>query len=241
MPCADAEPGLDEPPEERPRTTIRGASQLLVEGRSYIHFVSALTKEHSIASPELQDFGGVNELSSYLAAFVRAPGFERVERLGVLRDAEGCSQSAFQSVQGSLEKAGLAVPKEPGHIEPGQGPGPATGPARSSPSVGVLIVPGQGSGMLETVLCRTFAGTPIDTCIDEFLECVSAAGTDSRRPHKARAAAYLATRADPGLALGVAAKKGYWDLRHEALKPLVDFVAAVGEGTGRRSALTQAR
>lgn len=99
MPCDDAQPGLDEPPQERPRTGIRRRSQLLVEGKSYVHFVSALTKEHSIASPELQDFGGVNELSSYLAAFVRAPGFERVERLGVLRDAEGCSESAFQSVQ----------------------------------------------------------------------------------------------------------------------------------------------
>lgn len=221
MPCDDAQSGLDEPPQERPRTTIRGASQLLVEGKSYVHFASALTKEHSIASPELQDFGGVNELSSYLAAFVRAPGFERVERLGVLRDAEGCSESAFQSVQGSLEKAGLVVPQTPGHIEPGQ------------PSVGVLIVPGHGSGMLETVLCRTFTGTPIENCIDQFLECAHAAGADIHRPHKARSSAYLATRADPGLAVGVAAKKGYWDLRHEALKPLVDFVAAVGGESGR--------
>ena len=221
MPCEDAQPGLDEPPQERPRTTIRGASQLLVEGKSYVHFVSALTKEHSIASPELHDFGGVNELSSYLAAFVRAPGFERVELLGVLRDAEGCSKSAFQSVQGSLKKAGLVVPQEPGHVEPGQ------------PSVGVLIVPGHGRGMLETVLCRTFAGTPIENCIDEFLECAHAAGADIPRPHKARSSAYLATRADPGLAVGVAAKKGYWDLRHEALKPLVDFVAAVGGKTAR--------
>lgn len=219
MPCDDGQPGPDEPPQERPRTNIRGAAQLLVEGKSYVHLVSTLTRRHSIASPELQDFGGVNELSSFLAAFVRAPGFERVERLGVVRDAEECSESAFQSVQGSLSKAGLVIPKEPGRIEPGQ------------PSVGVLIVPGQGPGMLETVLCRTFAGTPIDICIDEFLECASAAGADRRRPHKARAAAYLATRTDPGLAVGVAAKKGYWDLRHEALKPLVDFVAAVGENT----------
>lgn len=87
--------------------------------------------------------------------------------------------------------------------------------------------------MLETVLCRTFTGTPIDICIDEFLECASAAGADIHRTHKARSSAYLATRADPGLAVGVAAKKGYWDLRHEALKPLVDFVAAVGGETAQ--------
>ena len=221
MPCDDAQPGLDEPSQERPRTTIRSASQLLIEGRDYVHFVSALTKEHSIASPELQNFGGVNELSSYLTAFVRAAGFETVERLGVVRDAEGCSKSAFQSVQGSLKKVGLVVPKRPGHIQPGQ------------PSVGVLIVPGHGRGMLETVLCRTIAGTPIENCIDEFLECAHAAGADIHRPHKARSAAYLSTRATPGLAVGLAAKRGYWDLRHEALKPLVDFAAAVAGETAQ--------
>lgn len=220
MPRGDARPGVDEPPEERPRTTIRSASQLLVEGRDYVHFVSALTKEHSIATPQLQNFGGVNELSSYLTAFVRAAGFETVERLGVLRDAEGSSQSAFQSVQGSLEAAGLVVPKKPGQIEPGQ------------PSVGVLIVPDHGGGMLETVLCTTLAETPIVNCIDEFLQCAHAAGAEIRR-HKARSSAYLATRAVPGLAVGVAAKKGYWDLHHEALKPLVDFVAKVGGETAR--------
>ena len=219
MPCDDAQSGVDEPPEERPRTTIRSASQLLVEGRDYVHFVSALTKEHSFATPQLQNFGGVNELSSYLTAFVRAPGFEKVERLGVLRDAEGGSRSAFQSVQGSLKAAGLVVPKTPGHIEPGQ------------PSVGVLIVPAHGGGMLETVLCKTLAETPIAICIDEFLECAHSGGAEIRRPHKARSSAYLATRAVPGLPVGVAAKRGYWDLRHEALKPLVDFVAAVGGET----------
>ena len=221
MPADAARPGVDEPPEERPRTTIRSASQLLVEGRDYVHFVSALTKEHSIATPQLQNFGGVNELSSYLTAFVRTAGFETVERLGVLRDAEGSSRSAFQSVQGSLEAAGLVVPKKPSHLEPGQ------------PAVGVLIVPADGDGMLETLLCRTLAGMPIENCIDEFLECAHAAEADIRRPHKARSSAYLATRAVPGLAVGVAAKKGYWDLRHEALMPLVDFVATVGGETAR--------
>ena len=68
--------------------------------------------------------------------------------------------------------------------------------------------------MLEALLCRTFAGTAVDRCIDTFFQCAAAA--DIRHPDKARAHAWLATRPEPHVSVGVAAKKGYWDLEHEA-------------------------
>ena len=71
--------------------------------------------------------------------------------------------------------------------------------------------------MLETLLCRTFENTPLDGCIDDFFACVrERAGTAPHRPEKSRAHAYIATRDDPHLSVGVAAQRGYWNLDHAA-------------------------
>ena len=41
--------------------------------------------------------------------------------------------------------------------------------------------------MLETLLCRIFAGGDVDRCIDRFFQCAEETGTHIRRPDKARA------------------------------------------------------
>ena len=79
--------------------------------------------------------------------------------------------------------------------------------------------------MLETLLCRTFESTPLERCVDGFFECASAAGVPSpERPAKARASAWVATRPKPHVSVGVAAKEGYWGLRHQALADVRRFL-----------------
>ena len=145
---------------------------------------------------------------------LHAPGFrEAVRSVGIVRDAEESAASAFASIQSSLENAGLTAPDSPGE---------RTG---ADPSVTVLILPdGKRKGMLETLLCESFAGTPVDECIDGFFECVEAVGESVKRPDKARAWAYLTTMPDPHHSVGVAAKRGYWDLDHDAFGNVRDFL-----------------
>ena len=50
-------------------------------------------------------------------------------------------------------------------------------------------------------------------------------------PYKARARAYLATKRDPHLSVGVAAKRGYWQLDHPVLQPLRGFLQNLAAGT----------
>ena len=122
--------------------------------------------------------GDVNDLRDFLPALVDAPGFkETVRSVGIVRDAETSAESALQSIQSSLRNAGLETPDSPRKR------------ISADPAVTVLILPdGSRSGMLETLLCETFAGTPIDGCIDVFFECAEAALEESvKRPHKARA------------------------------------------------------
>ena len=114
---------------------------------------------------QIQNFGGVDELDNFLNLMVKMPGFHAVKMLGVVRDAETSAEGAFQSVQSSLRNAGLPVPERPGER------------AGAAPAVNVLILPGeQSSGMLETLLCRTFANTAVDRCIDDFFKCFEEAG-----------------------------------------------------------------
>jgi len=216
---------------------IKRPVQLLVEGKDPLNFFGALTGHLGLAGIQVQNYGGINELGGFLKAFVRAPGFASVTDLGVVRDAEGPAGAvegappgeaevaalrpgterhadrAFQSLCTALRNAGLPVPARP--VERSE----------SSPSVSVLILPGDGDdGMLETLLCRTFADSPVDACIKDFFKCVERSEIPIRRPDKSRARAFLATTPDPQLSVGVAAQRGHWDFDHDAFRGVRRFL-----------------
>ena len=87
-----------------------------------------------------------------------ATGFrETVRSLGIVRDAETSAGGAFQSVQSALRNAELPVPDSLAER------------TDTSPAVTVLILPGDNrQGMLETLLCESFADDPVEDCIDDF-------------------------------------------------------------------------
>ena len=197
---------------------ITSRVQLLVEGNDQRNFFEAFIKHLSLADIQIRNFGGVNELRAFLLALANAPGFrEAVQSVGIVRDAETSAQAAFQSVQSSLENAGLPVPNQPERR------------AGSSPAVTVLILPGDNSpGMLETLLNETFANTPEEACINAFFDCVEALPTVSiNNPDKARTYAYLTTKPNPHHSVGMAAKQSYWDLDHDVFSRVRQFIRAL--------------
>ncbi len=165
---------------------------------------------------QLQNYGSVSELRSFLPMFVRTPGFVNVTAVGIVRDAEqNPASDALASVHGALENAGLPAPNVPDTI--------ADGP----PRVSVLILPdGRNPGMLESLLGETVKGTPVADCIDEFLKCAERDGeAEIKRHEKAFAHAFLATRPEPHVSVGHAAHRGYWDLDHPALEGVRSFLS----------------
>lgn len=200
----------------RQPTRIAGPIQLLVEGKAQKNFFEAFVKhldfQHTI---QIHDFGGVTELGDFLGALAGIPGFDLVTRVGIVRDAEESVEAARRSVDSSLRNAGLPTP---GDAEAG-----------SAPAVHVLILPdGEEPGMLETLLCQAFENDPVNDCIDKFFDCARLhPGVEFRRPDKARAQAFLATRPLPGVSVGVAAKKNYWFLDHEAFAGVRAFLTGL--------------
>ena len=201
--------------QERKPVSIDDPVQLLVEGNDPRNFFEKFIAYLDLAGIQLQNFGGVNDLRGFLEGFVLAPGFARVRSIGIVRDAErrvgegalpeaqpSPAVSAFQSVQSS----------------------------GTAPAVNVFILPGDGGdGMLETLLCRTIAGTAVDRCIDSFFRCAGESGNPIHRPDKARARAYLATTPDPHLSVGVAAKRNRWNLDHDAFDGVRRFLMSLAQ------------
>ena len=211
----------DRPPKPEP---IDSEVLLLVEGKDSHNFFDALCK-HLKLSDQLQimNFGGVRELKEFLIGLRSASGFGDVKIMGIVRDAEQSSASAFQSVQESLKHAKLPVPVNPEQFS-----------YDGQPAVGIMILPGQGQpGMLETLLCKTFADTPERHCIDAFFKCVQEQCPDSRvsNPEKARARVFLATKKKPHPSVGVAARIGYWHLGQEVLEPTRKFLQSLTAAT----------
>lgn len=110
-------------PQPKPITT---PVQLVVEGEDAANFFKALLREMNLTTVQVQNFGGVTELRSFLKLLRDAPNFwANVTSIGIVRDAETDPKAAFQSVCGALRHAGLPVPQQPampaGHQSKGRG------------------------------------------------------------------------------------------------------------------------
>ena len=106
---------------------------------------------------QIHNYGGVPDLPRFLSGFVGASRFHDVLRIGIVRDAEQSAAGAFQSVTSTLQYFNLPAPAEIGTLSP-----------QGDPHTNILILPENRPGMLETVLNKSFSGTPIDSCIDDF-------------------------------------------------------------------------
>lgn len=196
---------------------IESAIQLLVEGNDERNFFEALIEHHSkklsIEDIQIQNFKGGTQFNTFLRLLVNSAGFhEKVRSIGIVRDAEDSAKGAFESVQAALRNANAKL------LEDDKLPVPDCPEKRKEDdklAVEVLILPGGNQkGMLETLLCESFAGTKIDDCISEFFQCVKPLLEKPIKHYqkdKARAFAYLTTRPNPHHSVGVAAEKK-WDL-----------------------------
>lgn len=193
--------------------SITHGTQLLVEGKDSEGFFEAMTRHLNLRDVQIQDFGGVSELQRFLHAFVKVSGFSQIANIGIVRDAEECASAAFESVQGALKRTGLSVPCSPRKR------------VGIHPRVSVMVLPDDSrAGMLETLLWETVPDD-VQCCIDSFVSCVEEVrGGAMRNPHKARAGAYLSTQNKPNLSVGVAAKRTFWDLDHDALDSVREFL-----------------
>ena len=194
--------------------TIEHSKILVVEGNDDEYLFRALLSHIRLYGVQIVNARGKDNIRRSIAVIRQSPDFGAVSSLGVVRDADTNAASAFQSVRDALVSVGLSAPTEP------------LTPAAGDPTTVALILPyGENSGTIEDVCLASVADDEAMPCVDEYMRCISEQSTQqSSSPSKAKAQAFLSSRARPGLLLGQAANRGYWNFDHSAFNPLKDLL-----------------
>lgn len=151
---------------------------------------------------QTQDFGGVSELEITLRGLVLESFYKQggVKSIGIVRDAENDPKEALTSIQEALNRVGLPAPEN------------VMVSAGADLRVTIFILPdAMTPGMLETLCLRAVQGDPVMPCIHKYVECVSKLGILDNMNDKALAQAFLASRQEAGLQVGIAAHRGCWN------------------------------
>ena len=195
---------------------VKSDRLVLVEGKDELNLLQAMIDRWAIGGLQVIDVGGKHGFPVRLDAALTSAQGQNIELscISILRDADENPEGAWESVAGALRSQSLPVPDSPGTFN------------RGTPSVGVLILPGDGSvGAVEELCWRSVADSPAGLCIDDYVDCLRVAGAlASTIEGKTRAHAYLAAQSDPVARVGEGAIKGYWPLDHSAFASLRDFI-----------------
>ena len=200
---------------------------LLCEGRDAEGFLinylnsSTLAQDRRLSEGiQVFDFGGNDDLATFLMNLKNMDKFDRVSSLAVIRDAEKNYEKACHEVGSALKKCGLTSPDSSG-LWTDDGTGLRTG---------YMLFPlNCQAGTLEDLCLQILSeknNNRILSSIDAFLGGMeSSAGRSYRRIHKNKLHTYLSSSDEyVTMPLGVAASSGAFDWNSDQLEPLKEFL-----------------
>jgi hypothetical protein len=205
-----------------------GSDLLLVhEGTGDLNVLGALMRHAAVEGFQPFELEGPDskKLRKFFKALAMSPHFRNpvpgyghpVRGLAVILDADANATATFQRVRDALAAANLPTPAAPGEVLDG------------APRIGVFLVPDNAApGKIETLCLRSVESDPAWGCLETFFQCVTQKGGKlPANMDKARAQAFLSTRPNPALPVGLAADEGYWNFDHAAFAPLIAFLRDV--------------
>ena len=209
-------------------SSIRTKHLILCEGRdaeevliTYLNS-DALSSEPAFSNDfQVMDFGGITDLTNFVSTLQNMEGFDRVESLLIIRDAERDSTRAIADIQSTLRKCNLAIPNAP-HSWYG-----------CSPKVGYLLFPTLDSsvqpGTLEDFCLSILSEENSSNILGDIQHFMDDLGNKHNRtyPHefKTKLHTYFSvTDAYVSLKIGESAKAGAFNWNSEKLLFLKDFL-----------------
>lgn len=197
--------------------TIEKPALLLVEGKDEVNFFNALLDDCKIPEVQIIEVGGKDKFKLEFPALLNLDGFSKVKSYAIIRDADNDANATLISIQNLLSKYQQPVPNDCGKFIENNGI-----------RVGIYVVPGNKTeGMLENLCLDTVKNNPVLQCVDHYLFCLEEKLEQEKFPRnraKARMYAFLAGQNKLVPSLGLAAKKGYFNLRAEVLSDLRFFL-----------------
>ena len=204
---------------------------ILCEGLDEWKFLVSYLNNAALSSwPELsrivqvENFGGNEQLSTKINLWSKAPGFENIKSLVVIRDAETNAAAAVQSINSAFRNAGLPEPKRPGIIE-----------HDASLSTGFLLFPACSTELIDGTLedlCLSILEESEPQILHEISLFMNGLSNDGLRtfPHefKSKLHTYFSVTDDyVSFKIGEAADAGAFDWTSEKLQPLRDFLISM--------------
>lgn len=190
---------------------------IAVEGADYLHLLlSQLDGPPEFEQVQLLNFGGISDLSKWLAAFKSLDQSRvKVEKLGIICDAEADAKNAAKHVKSCLRKNDYPVPNRSGEMAS----------LANRPSSSFLIVPvGRESGCLEDACWDAVVDVEPIPCAEQFLTCVDRSNKNDAWRSKVKIHAMISASDQPSITLGQSASAGMWDFNASSLKGILDFV-----------------
>ena len=201
-------------PQQPNQVRIEKTKLLLAEGRDgELFLVWACRTYRQQEDVQVVNFGGVNELPTFLKTLSQVENFDSVETLVIARDAESSASSAADSIRGALTGASLPVPVKPfSYASDGR------------MKVAFVIFPGPESvsGTLEDLCLQIVRDDAIMPCVEEYISCLRAKRPKQLLDHlgKRRMHTFLAGKEQQliGATIGQASDRKAWDAEHPALQ-----------------------
>ncbi|MCR4315420.1 MAG: DUF4435 domain-containing protein [Planctomycetes bacterium] len=192
------------------RLSILRKRLLIVEGKDEEELFSAILGKN-LESVQVMPIGGKTKLSENLKSLCNQRGFETVEKIAVIRDADEDPDAALVSVHGSLRKCGLTAPSRELIFE------------GNNPSVAITVLPGnKKKGRLENIVKESLLESDEAACVEGYFSCLREKNAFAPQSDGAKSwvTVYLASKEDDFLRLGHAAQRGLLDFSHEAFASL---------------------
>ncbi len=203
---------------------IEKPNLLLVEGKDDLHFFKIIAEKMGFKnSIQLKELGSKYKFKTEIKAVVLAPGFEKVKRMGIVRDADR-DGDPFASVRDAIKEAGLTAPEKELQLSNGR------------PQLIVYILPGDGKqGSLEDLCIESIEDKGLLNCIDKYFQCLEnncnkADVPPESRKSKAKLHTYLASRPEPGRPIGLAVQMNYIDYNSPAFNDVREFIEMLTHG-----------
>jgi hypothetical protein len=185
------------------------------EGGDDLAVITGVAQSIGLTGLHIEPFLGKDKLRDFLRDVRKRPEFtqDKVEAVGIIRDADDDGSAAFQSVRDSLLANNFKAPDQNG------------GFVANGIKIGILVIgPNDGKGMIEDACLNAVSDRPGFPCVEDYFRCIAEKSDRKDFSSKAKIRVWMASQVDHEFYVGKAAKEGYWPWENPAFDSIKAFL-----------------
>lgn len=199
---------------------------IAVEGQDEVYFFNELIRFIGISNIEVWEVGGKTQFKPQFAEFIKLRGFDELESIAFVCDADNKSAArSFSSLCRIIKNVTTEEPSFHGNIVLPSRMGEFS---EGNPKIGIYVMPNNSDcGMLETLCLENVRDDPAMECVNEFIKCALLLDEKPKNIQKAKVQTFLASKEEIANRLGLGALKRYWKFESPAWNKLKTFISSL--------------